>query len=107
MKTTTSTDEYVVSFSVLVDAPERRQPDFHKVRPGTLIHMRRVFFNQAAAVSHFNGLCRGEEDFASECVTNARVSLVGLNGEFKRVVRKRVELNQERAARYYDRAHAA
>lgn len=62
---------YIVSFSVIVDFPERRDASFVPVRPGTTVLTKKEFLKHSEAVSFFNGLLDGEWDFGSEYVYRA------------------------------------
>jgi len=81
---------YRVSYTIIVDHPERRDSTFAPVAPGTRIHTAEVFASQGAAVRYFDGLLAGEADFSSEYVSKATVDRM-YSGRSPRCVRRTVE----------------
>ncbi len=65
--------EYVVRYTVRVDRPELRHATFSPVSPGHRIQCVDRFASCGAAVSRFDALVRGDDDYTSEFVSSVHV----------------------------------
>jgi hypothetical protein len=81
---------YRVSYTIIVDHPERRGPTYPEVAPLTRIHTSETFATQGAAVRYFEGMLAGESDFSSEYVSKVGVDRM-YQGRSPRCVRRVVE----------------
>lgn len=64
---------FTVDFTIVVDRPDRRGPDFLKVEAGHKFHESWQYRTRGEAIRVFASILRGEHDFGSEYVSKVEV----------------------------------